>query len=82
MAAPPLAPVKIEVRNHNDNLGTGTVTISDGAGLDIYNRTISNSLIINGAYTASLGNLFSSSTATYAGTISMNAAASLVVVAP
>ena len=68
---------EIEVRNHNDNLGTGTVTINDGAGLDIYNRTISNSLIINGAYTSSYGNLFSSNTGTYTGTILMNAAASI-----
>ena len=65
------------MRNHNDNLGTGTVTINDGAGLDIYNRTISNSLIINGAYTSSYGNLFSSNTGTYTGTILMNAAASI-----
>src|SRR6056300_436913 len=68
---------EIEVRNHNDNLGTGTVTIDDGAGLDVYNRTINNSLIINGAYTSSYGNLFSSNTGTYTGTILMNAAASI-----
>ena len=68
---------EIDVRNHNDNLGTGTVTINDGAGLDVYNRTISNSLIINGAYTSSYGNLFSSNTGTYTGTILMNAAASI-----
>ena len=45
--------------------------------LDVYNRTISNSLIINGAYTSSYGNLFSSNTGTYTGTILMNAAASI-----
>ncbi|NCV36098.1 MAG: hypothetical protein EBW45_05020, partial [Actinobacteria bacterium] len=68
---------EVEVRNHDDNLGTGTVTMSDGAGLDIYNRTISNSLILNGTDNASYGNLFSSNTGTYAGTILMNAAASI-----
>src|SRR5210317_898374 len=68
---------EIEVRNHNDNLGTGTVTIDDGAGLDVYNRTINNSLIINGAYTSSYGNLFSSNTSNNTGTILMNAAASI-----
>ena len=68
----------IRLQNSDNNLGTGAVVVASGAGLDIYNRSISNNITIEGALSATAGALYNSTgTATFSGSVTMAAAASI-----